>query len=114
MTYHPIKCYKLIKLLVNRSTKANPEGQPWLHSDPPSGAKERVKMEKEKPQKNSWYQIDNGLGPIRAKLMESPRQGKGWKDIVLMDVKGSDAGFFDEMGSVYVSDILRPLEPHEV
>jgi|TARA_A100000172_G_scaffold62690_2_gene42103 hypothetical protein len=71
-------------------------------------------MEKEKLQKDSWYQIDNGLGPIRAKLMESPRQGKGWKDIVLMDVKGSDAGFFDEMGSVYVKDILRPLESHEV
>ena len=71
-------------------------------------------MEKEKLQKDGWYQIDNGLGPIRAKLMESPRQGKGWKDIVLMDVKGSDAGFFDEMGSVYVSDILRPLEPHEI
>jgi hypothetical protein len=34
--------------------------------------------------------------------------------MVLMDVKGSDAGFFDEMGSVYVSDILRPLEPHEI
>ena len=28
----PIKCYKLVTLLVNRSTKANPEGQPWLHS----------------------------------------------------------------------------------
>ena len=71
-------------------------------------------MEKEKLQKDNWYQIDNGLGPIRAKLMESPRQGTGWKDMVLMDVKGSDAGFFDEMGSVYVSDILRPLEPHEI
>ena len=46
--------------------------------------------------------------------MESPRQGKGWKDIVLMDVKGSDAGFFDEMGSVDVKDILRPLESHEI
>jgi len=46
--------------------------------------------------------------------MESPRQGKGWKSIVLMDVKGSDAGFFDEMGSVYVKDILRPLESHEI
>ena len=39
--------------------------------------------------------------------MESPRQGKGWKHAVLMDVKGSDAGFFDEMGSVYVEDIQQ-------
>jgi hypothetical protein len=70
----------------------------------PRGAKERIKMEKEKLQKDSWYQIKNGLGqPVRAKLIESPRQGRGWKYAVLMDVKGSDAGLFDEMGSVYVS-----------
>ena len=71
-------------------------------------------MDKEKLQKDGWYQIDNGLGPIRAKLMESPRQGKGWKSIVLMDVKGSDGAWFYEMGSVYVKDILRPLESHEI
>ena len=71
-------------------------------------------MEKEKLQKDSWYQIDNGLGPIRARLVESPRQGNGWKHAVLMDVKGSDAGFFDEMGSVYVEDIMRELQQHEI
>jgi len=64
-------------------------------------------MEKEKLKKDSWYYIDNGLGPIRARLVESPRQGKGWKHAVLMDVKGSDAGFFDEMGSVYLDDIME-------
>ncbi len=41
----PRKCYKLVKLLVNCSTKANPEGRPWLHSDTPSGVKERIKMD---------------------------------------------------------------------
>lgn len=71
-------------------------------------------MEKEKLQKNSWYQIDNGLGPIRAKLLESPRQGRGWKTSLLMDVKGSDAGFFDEIGSVYLDDIQRPLRSDEI
>ena len=71
-------------------------------------------MEKEKLQKDSWYQIDNGLGrPVRARLMESPRQGTGWKQTLLMYVKGSDAGFFDEAGSVYASDIQRPLQPEE-
>ena len=64
-------------------------------------------MKKEDLKKNAWYYIDNGLGPIRAKLVESPRQGKGWKHAVLMNVKGSDAGFFDEMGSVYVDDIME-------
>ena len=64
-------------------------------------------MEKEKLKKDSLYYIDNGLGPIRARLVESPRQGKGWKHAVLMDVKGSDAGFFDEMGSVYLDDIME-------
>jgi len=71
-------------------------------------------MNKEQLQKNSWYQIDNGLGPIRAQLLESPRQGKGWKTSLLMDVKGSDRGFFDEIGSVYLDDIQRPLQSDEI
>ena len=29
-----------------------------------------------------------------------------WYMIDLMDVRGSDAGMFDEMGSVYVTDIV--------
>ena len=64
-------------------------------------------IDREELKKNECYLIDNGLGPIRAKLMESPKQGKGWKHAVLMDVKGSDAGFFDEIGSVYVEDIQQ-------
>ncbi len=57
--------------------------------------------------KGDWYIIDNGLlSPVRAKLIESPRQGRGYKSVVLMDVKGSDCGLFDEMGSVYVTDIV--------
>jgi len=71
-------------------------------------------MNKEQLQKNSWYQIDNGLGPIRAQLLESPRQGRGWKHTLLMDVKGSDRGFFDEIGSVYLDDIQRPLRSDEI
>tara|TARA_R110001583_G_scaffold81558_2_gene217473 strand:+ start:679 stop:960 length:282 start_codon:yes stop_codon:yes gene_type:complete len=66
-------------------------------------------MEAKLLKKNEWYTIDNGLGPIRAKLLESPKQGRGWKSIVFMDVKGSDAGFFDEAGSVYTKDIIKPL-----
>ena len=58
--------------------------------------------------KNEWYHIDNGL-KVQAQLLESPKQGRGFKKIVLMKVMGSQAGFFDEMGSVYVSDIIRPV-----
>tara|TARA_R110000803_G_scaffold162369_3_gene226011 strand:- start:979 stop:1185 length:207 start_codon:yes stop_codon:yes gene_type:complete len=65
-------------------------------------------MEAKLLKKNEWYTIDNGLGRIRAQLLESPKQGRGWKSIVLMDVKGSDAGLFDEAGSVYTKDILAP------
>jgi len=60
--------------------------------------------------KGEWYVINNFGYDIRAKLIESPKQGRGFKTAVLMDVKGSDAGFYDEMGSVYVSDIVRKLE----
>ena len=62
----------------------------------------------EKLKKGNFYIIDNGLGaPVKAKLLESPRQGKGWKQVVLMHVYGSTIGFFDEAGGVYVKDIIE-------
>ena len=65
-------------------------------------------IKKEELKKGDTYIIDNGLGaPVKAKLLESPRQGKGWKSIVLMDVHGSSIGFFDEAGGVYTKDILE-------
>jgi len=55
--------------------------------------------------------ITNQLGtPTRATAMESIKQGRGFKDVLLVDVKGSDVGLFDEMGSIYVSDILEVVE----
>lgn len=56
--------------------------------------------------KDGWYIIDLMGMNVRAKLLDSPRQGKGWKKTVMMDVRGSDIGMYDEMGSVYVSDII--------
>jgi hypothetical protein len=60
--------------------------------------------------KDNWYVIDLMGMNVRAKLIESPKQGRGWKKTVLMDVHGSDMGMFDEMGSVYVSDIVGEHE----
>jgi len=52
--------------------------------------------------------ITNQLGvPTRAVAMESIKQGRGFKKTLLVDVKGSDIGLFDEMGSVYVQDIIE-------
>ena len=54
--------------------------------------------------------ITNQLGtPTRATAMESIRQGRGFKNVLLVDVKGSDIGLFDEVGSIYVSDIVEVL-----
>jgi hypothetical protein len=64
-------------------------------------------INKEELKKNSFYIIDNGLGPVKAQLLNSPRQGRGWKTAVLMKVFGSSIGFFDEAGSVYTKDILH-------
>ena len=63
--------------------------------------------------KDKWYIINNFGYDIRAKLIESPKQGRGYKAVVLMDVRGTDAGFFDEMGGVYVSDIKKEIEISE-
>ena len=68
-------------------------------------------MEAKLLKKNEWYIINNGLPTaVRAKLLESPKQGRGFKSIVLMNVKGSDCGLYDEAGSVYTKDIVEPLK----
>ena len=49
----------------------------------------------------------NQLGtPISGKLMESPKQGKGLKKVVLIWSNGSEIGMFDEHGSVYADQIV--------
>ena len=54
--------------------------------------------------------ITKHLGiPVRATSMESIKQGRGFKKILLVDVKGSDIGLFDEIGSIYVDDIVEVL-----
>ena len=44
--------------------------------------------------------------PCRAISLESIKQGKGFKKILLVDVKGSEIGLFNECGSIYVDDII--------
>ena len=52
--------------------------------------------------------ITKQLGvPTRATAMESIKQGRGFKRTLLVDVKGSEIGMFDEMGSVDVEDIIE-------
>jgi len=54
--------------------------------------------------------ITKQLGvPTRATALESIKQGRGLKKVLLVDVKGSDVGLFDEIGSVYVDDIVEVL-----
>ena len=55
--------------------------------------------------------MTNQLGtPTRATAMESIKRGRGFKNILLVNVKGSDIGLFDEIGSIYVSDIVEVLD----
>jgi hypothetical protein len=51
--------------------------------------------------------VNNGLGECTAYSMESIKQGKGFKSTLLVDLKASEVGFFDEMGSIYVKDIIE-------
>lgn len=45
--------------------------------------------------------------PVSGKLLESPKQGKGLKKIVLIFTNASEVGLFDESGTVYAKDILK-------
>ena len=54
--------------------------------------------------------ITGQLGiPTKAVAMESIKQGRGYKTVLLVDVKGSEVGMFDEIGSIYVNDILEVI-----
>ena len=45
--------------------------------------------------------------PVSGVVMESPKQGRGVRSTILVDVKGSEVGLFDEVGSIYTSEILK-------
>ena len=40
-------------------------------------------------------------------VMESPKQGRGVKSTLLVDVKGSEVGMFDEIGSIYSNEVME-------
>ena len=49
-----------------------------------------------------------GTSPaVSGYIKESPKQGRGCKSTILVDVKGSEVGLFDEMGSIYSREILK-------
>ena len=51
--------------------------------------------------------ITKHLGiPVRATSMESIKQGRGLKKTLFVEVKGKEVGLFDEMGSIYVKNIV--------
>ena len=54
--------------------------------------------------------VDNGLGQCSAIAVEAGRQGRGSKKTLLVDLKASEVGMFDEIGSVYATDILWKLD----
>ena len=49
-----------------------------------------------------------GTSPaVSGVVMESPKQGRGVKKTLLVDVKGSEVGMFDEIGSIYSNEIME-------
>ena len=49
-----------------------------------------------------------GITPlVGGYIMESPKQGRGVKSTILVDVKGSEVGHFDEIGSIYSREVLK-------
>ena len=49
-----------------------------------------------------------GTSPaVSGYIMESPKQGRGVNSTILVDVKGSEVGMFDEIGSIYSNQIME-------
>ena len=59
--------------------------------------------------KGTLLRVNNGLGECNAYAMESIKQGRGFKKTLLVDLKASEVGFFDELGSIYVEDIIKVI-----
>ena len=47
--------------------------------------------------------------PVSGIVMESPIVGRGIRSTLLVHVKGSEVGLFDEIGSIYTTEIFRVL-----
>ena len=45
--------------------------------------------------------------PVSGKLLESVKQGRGLKNIVLIFSNAKEIGLFNEAGSVYARDIIK-------
>jgi len=49
-----------------------------------------------------------GIKPLVSGIvMESPIVGRGIRKTLLVNVKGSEVGFFDEIGSIYIKEVLK-------
>ena len=49
-----------------------------------------------------------GTSPaVSGYILESPKQGRGVKSTILVDVKGSEVGMIDEIGSIYSNQIME-------
>ena len=45
-------------------------------------------------------------GAVTGKLLESPKQGKGLKKVILIFSEGKEVGMFNEAGSVQANEII--------
>ena len=64
--------------------------------------------------KNGTLLHTKQLGVVtRAKALESIKQGRGFKNILLVYVYGKDVGMFNEHGSIYVDDIIKVFDDNQ-
>ena len=45
--------------------------------------------------------------PVSGKLLESPKQGRGLRKVILIHSNGKEIGMFNEAGSVYASEVIE-------
>ena len=58
--------------------------------------------------KKGDYVLTKQLGtPVKSKLLENPIQGKGIKKVILVFTYAEDIGFYNEHGSIPITDILK-------
>ena len=78
-----------------------------IHASGPAKTKGNMNIKDIKKGDKILHSHMGSQPPVSGIVMESPIVGRGIRSTLLVDVKGSEVGFFDEIGSIYTKEVLK-------
>jgi len=87
--------------------EAGPTGPERVHRQHNNESRKHMNIKEVKKGDKILHSHLGTQPPVSGVVMESPKQGRGVRSTILVNVKGSEVGLFDEVGSIYTSEILK-------